>query len=550
MKIYVLCLTLAFALSSDAVPTKAPPSFYPNYVVKGLLLLPYAEINEPFTAYYDRNNRKSRIDYYGDTVLTYQREDKGDYGTSYKIAFMPDEQGVPTRTCFEVVGTDKSPVTVQGILPSLDGFQYLKDDNCFAENSLVSEASKQMICELWRLEHEEGDKKNTYTMYMSKTTGEPIHYIMKGYNTLLGSHYDKYELYYTNYTEGTAREEDFEVKDGMSCRSFPGPGTRHQDTMNPMREYINNEDDHIHQKFEKFKKTHNKVYGDDQEHERRKNIFRQNHRYIDSMNRAGLSYGLKINHLADFSDFELHRIRGRLHSEGYNGGEPFPVQEFTDDIPDSYDWRLIGAVTPVKDQAVCGSCWSFGTTGTIEGAYFLKTNKQVRLSQQQLIDCSWQYQNNGCDGGEDFRAYAYIMAAGGLASEEDYGQYMGQDGICHDTQVPKTAKITGFVNVTSGDLDALKKAIAKKGPISVSIDASQKSFSFYSHGVYYDPKCKSGENELDHSVLAVGYGTMNNEPYWIVKNSWSTYWGNDGYVLMSQKENNCGVATSPTYVLM
>ena len=93
-------------------------------------------------------------------------------------------------------------------------FQYIKDDNCFAENSLVDDATKSLVCELWQLIHDEGDKRNTYSMYILKTTKEPIHYIMKGYNTLLGSHYDKYELYYMNYTEDTARDEDFEVRDG------------------------------------------------------------------------------------------------------------------------------------------------------------------------------------------------------------------------------------------------------------------------------------------------------------------------------------------------
>lgn len=142
-----------------------------------------------------------------------------------------------------------------------------------------------------------------------------------------------------------------------------------------------------------------------------------------------------------------------------------------------------------------------------------------------------------------------------------------------------TAKITGFVNVTPRSVDALKIAIAKHGPISIAIDASHKTFSFYSHGVYYDPTCGmrfqhllqfvkfltilftqllcsciltkgTTEDTLDHAVLAVGYGTMNGKGYWLVKNSWSNYWGNDGYVLMAQQDDNCGVLLAPTYVTM
>lgn len=174
----------------------------------------------------------------------------------------------------------------------------------------------------------------------------------------------------------------------------------------------------------------------------------------------------------------------------------------------------------------------------------------VRLSQQALIDCSWGYGNNGCDGGEDFRAYNWMMKMGGIPTEEDYGPYLGQDGYCHANNVTLVAPITGFVNVTSNDANAFKIALLKHGPLSVAIDASQKTFSFYSHGIYYEPNCKNGLDELDHAVLAVGYGIINGESYWLVKNSWSNYWGNDGYILMSARNNNCGVMTTPTYVTM
>ncbi|XP_054709924.1 digestive cysteine proteinase 2-like [Uloborus diversus] len=536
---------------SEAAAVKSAPQFADNFFVKGLLILPYAEINEPFKAFYDKRNGRSRIDYYGEIVQTYQLAVDGEFGSSYKVAYMPDETGLPTQTCFQVNGTKDNPVSIQSILPDLTNFNYERDAPCFQENPIVWDDPRQgQMCELWVQKNTVEDKTNKYSMYLDKKTGAPVHYIMKGYNTLLGSHYDKYELYYVNYTVNNVTDGDFDINSRMQCTNFPGPGVEELVLNNPMREFINNEDGHIHRSFDDFKTKHEKTYKDNNEQESRKNIYRQNYRYIQSMNRKGLTYSLEVNHLADYTDMELHRIRGRLPSQGYNGGQPFPKEKFPTDLPENLDWRLYGVVTPVKDQAVCGSCWSFGTTGTIEGTYAIKTNKLVRLSQQQLIDCSWRFQNNGCDGGEDFRAYAYIMAAGGLAAEEDYGQYLGSDGLCHDHEVDKVAQISGFVNVTSGDLQALKQAIAKQGPISVSIDAAHKSFSFYSHGVFYEPDCKNGEDQLDHSVLAVGYGVMNGHPYWLVKNSWSTYWGNDGYVLMSQKDNNCGVATSPTYVLM
>lgn len=152
-----------------------------------------------------------------------------------------------------------------------------------------------------------------------------------------------------------------------------------------------------------------------------------------------------------------------------------------------------------------------------------------------------------------------------------------QNGFCHLNSSQLTAHIKSYTNVTSGDADALKVALFKNGPAAVSIDASHRSFVFYSHGVYYEPACGqltsflcfnhfwsflqangfgsvvpagNTTDDLDHAVLAVGYGVLNGEPYWLIKNSWSTYWGNDGYILMSMKDNNCGVTTDATYVTL
>uniref|UniRef100_H3CV26 Zgc:110239 n=1 Tax=Tetraodon nigroviridis TaxID=99883 RepID=H3CV26_TETNG len=248
---------------------------------------------------------------------------------------------------------------------------------------------------------------------------------------------------------------------------------------------------------------------------------------------------------------ELATMRGRKQRKTTNAGLPFPFKLYQHvEVPESLDWRLYGAVTPVKDQAICGSCWSFATTGTIEGALFLKTGSLQVLSQQMLIDCSWGFGNNACDGGEEWRAYEWIMKHGGIASAETYGPYLGMNGFCHVNSSELTAQIQSYTNVTSGDALALKLALFKNGPVAVSIDASHRSFVFYSNGVYYEPACGSTVEDLDHAVLAVGYGNLNGEPYWLIKNSWSTYWGNDGYILMSMKDNNCGVTTDATYVTL
>ncbi|XP_063542332.1 digestive cysteine proteinase 1 isoform X1 [Cydia strobilella] len=550
MLLLVLCLAAATA---GYVDKQAPPQWNPVYSVKGELMIPYAELIEPFSSWFDSKNGKSRIDYYGQMVKTYQMTSTvyPKYGTMIKIAPVTTETVLNKETCLQVNGTDGQMVNIQNVLPDMTDFKYIG-----TENMRDTEATK------WRMTTTIGDKINKYTMwvkYKKDLKGDalpiPIRYEMKGFNSLLGSHYDHYYIEYSDYDVEDINPDVFKVDPGMECTSFPGPGVRHMATFNPMKEFVHPvHEGHVHDEFNRFKNKHGKTYHSDVEHEKRLNIFRQNLRFVHSQNRARRGYTMAVNHLADRTDDEMAALRGRKYS-GPNPGLPFPyarddVEEESDKLPSEHDWRLFGAVTPVKDQSVCGSCWSFGTVGAVEGALFLKNgNHLVRLSQQALVDCSWGFGNNGCDGGEDYRAYQWIMKHG-LPTEEDYGGYLGQDGYCHIDNVTLVTSIKGWVNVTTNDEKALRLAIFKHGPISVAIDASHKTFSFYSHGVYYDPECKNKVDQLDHAVLAVGYGVLNGQKYWLVKNSWSNMWGNDGYVLMSSKDNNCGVMSAPTYVLM
>ncbi|XP_032691451.1 digestive cysteine proteinase 1 [Odontomachus brunneus] len=545
----LICCGIYCTVASPKGTLKGP-TFNKAYTVKGTLYIPYAEIREPFYAWYDGASGSSRIDYYGGMVKTYQLSHKGQYGASIKIAPVTTESVTNEDTCLQVNGTSDMKIHPQTILPDASEME------CIGEEMING-----LMCEKWRLVQEIGEKTNKYTLWIRYKKSPyvpklkeaiPVRYEMRGFNSLLGSHYDHYYLDYDWYSSETPSSDVFKITGNATCVSFPGPGENHIYTFNPMREFIHNYEDHLDEAFYNFKKTHKKYYNNDMDHRYRKEIFRQNIRFIHSMNRANLGYQLTVNHLVDRTDLELRALRGKQYTKGYKGGALFPhdIKKEIADIPDSIDWRLYGAVTPVKDQSVCGSCWSFGTTGAVEGAYYMKYNKLVRLSQQALIDCSWGYGNNGCDGGEDFRAYQWIMKHGGLPTEEDYGGYLGQDGYCHISNVTATAKITGYVNVTPLNIEALKIAIAKHGPISVAIDASHKTFSFYSHGVYYDQACGNTEDKLDHAVLAVGYGTINGKDYWLVKNSWSNYWGNDGYILMAQKDDNCGILLAPTYVTM
>ncbi|KAI5634142.1 papain family cysteine protease domain-containing protein [Phthorimaea operculella] len=536
------------------VNKQSPPQWSTVYTVRGVLSIPYAELSEPFYAWFDAKHAKSRIDYYGGMVKTYQLTSSvyPPYGTNIKIAPVTTESVLNQETCLQVNGSSEVAVNVQTVLPDMTDFKYIGN-----------EAMRDSDTAKWRMVVTNGDKVNKYTMWVKykktfrgDTIPIPVRYEMKGYNSLLGSHYDHYFIDYSEYDVSDIDQSVFNVDPGMQCTSFPGPGKRHVASFNPMQEFMHPHNDaHVEDEFTRFKIKHGKTYASDIEHLKRKEVFRQNLRYIHSNNRARKSFSLAVNHLADRTDDELAVLRGRRHTEPSPLGLPFPysqedLEEMSVKLPPEFDWRIIGAVTPVKDQSVCGSCWSFGTVGAVEGALFLHNGGHlVRLSQQALVDCSWGFGNNGCDGGEDFRAYQWIMKHG-LPTEDEYGGYLGQDGYCHIDNVTLVTSMKGWVNVTAGDQKALMLALFKHGPISVAIDASHRSFSFYSHGVYYEPECKNKIDELDHAVLAVGYGVLNGQHYWLVKNSWSNLWGNQGYVLMASKDNNCGVMTAPTYVLM
>ncbi|XP_061452508.1 digestive cysteine proteinase 2-like [Rhineura floridana] len=520
------------------------PKFGDTYHITGILKLPYAEIEEPFEAWFNETGGKSRIQYYHGQVITYQFGFIKPFGASFKVTPETTETEANIKECFRINGTSENPIRPQSVFPSLHEFQPVRQEYYNGQHCTVLEATS-----FW------GQKKNIYRLWMAHASSEPVpvHYEMKGFNTLLGSHYDKYEIDYTNFSRRFPCDV-FDLPDGIKCTHWPGAGPDHRILANPMQEFVGRAGevsrDHEHL-FHHYKEKFRKTYKSEKEMERRKHSFIHNMRYIHSRNRANLSYKLAVNHLADHTTEEMAVLRGRLKTGEPNKGWPFPTQGYNDlTLPESLDWRLYGAVTPVKDQAVCGSCWSFATTGALEGALFLKTGVLTPLSQQVLIDCSWGFGNHACDGGEEWHAYEWIMKHGGIASTESYGPYLGQNGYCHYNQSELIAMVSGYVNVASENTAAVKAALYKHGPVAVNIDASHKSFAFYSNGIYYEPNCGNKSIELDHAVLAIGYGELHGESYWLIKNSWSTYWGNDGYILMSMKNNNCGVATASTYPVL
>jgi cathepsin L len=274
----------------------------------------------------------------------------------------------------------------------------------------------------------------------------------------------------------------------------------------------------------------------------RYSIFLSNEKYINDFNAQNESYTLAMNKFGDLTVDEFAKYylgTPSVATEDFINAEPSPAVK----LPTSFDWRTKGAVTPIKNQQQCGSCWAFSTTGSTEGCHFLTKNTLVSLSEQNLVDCSDAQGNQGCNGGLMTQAMDYIISNNGIDTESSY-PYTAEDGNCVFNAQNVGATLKSYTNVQSGSETDLQAKVAL-GPTSVAIDASHSSFQFYSTGVYYERACSA--SQLDHGVLAIGWGTDSTKDFWLVKNSWGTDWGMNGFIEMSRnRNNNCGIATMAT----
>jgi C1A family cysteine protease len=300
--------------------------------------------------------------------------------------------------------------------------------------------------------------------------------------------------------------------------------------------------------FKAWMNDHAKFYPTAEEYARRFSTFRDNYAAIKIHNQQDLGYELAINKFADLTTAEFSALMSR--PSALSAPHANEVVLDVTDLPWAVDWRRKGAVTGVKTQGQCGSCWSFSTTGAVEGLNAIKTGKLVSLSEQQLIDCSGSFGNQGCEGGVMDSAFDYISVAGGIESESAY-PYTAQDGTdCKANSTLFAASISGYADVPGRDSVQLKAAVAQQ-PVSATVQANQIAFQFYDSGVITGG-CGT---ILNHGVLIVGYDTtLLGQHYWIVKNSWSTGWGQQGYAWIALSNSTdssgvCGIAMAASYPL-
>ena len=308
-------------------------------------------------------------------------------------------------------------------------------------------------------------------------------------------------------------------------------------------------DNSLNADWEEYKVQYKKMYKDLDEELTRRIKWERNLEIIAIHNKqadAGEhTFWLGMNAYGDMDNEEFNRVMNGLSSKPSTVTDR-KVHKPVGNAPTSVDWRTQGYVTPIKDQGQCGSCWAFSAVASLEGQHFKAAGKLVSLSEQNLVDCSSAQGNMGCDGGLMDQAFTYIKVNNGIDTEDSY-PYEAVDQTCAFKASDVGATDSGFVDVKSGSEDDLVDAIASIGPISVAIDASHSSFQLYKKGIYYERSCSS--QQLDHGVTAVGYDSQGSgKDYYIVKNSWGTSWGEQGYIMMSRnKKNNCGIATMSSY---
>jgi len=298
--------------------------------------------------------------------------------------------------------------------------------------------------------------------------------------------------------------------------------------------------------FESFKADYGKVYSSEIEEMYRYAIFKQNLDFVNSWDAEEKGFEVAMNSFGDLSLAEFTAMYNGYRNDTHSlRKRNYYVPDTNQVLADDVDWRKQGAVTPVKNQGQCGSCWSFSATGGIEGAHFLATRELVSLSEQNLVDCSVPEGNHGCQGGWMDQAFQYVIKNGGIDTEDSYRYTATGPNACHYNPSNRGATISGFQDVPSGSESGLQQA-SQGRPVSVAIDASHSSFQLYKSGVYYEPACNP--KNLDHGVLVVGYGSSSDGDYWIVKNSWGSSWGMQGYIHMARnKNNNCGIATAASF---
>jgi C1A family cysteine protease len=486
----LLCLTVSF------------PEWPARYTIIGTWKVPYTNLSNPITIVHEPGRQyKNQLN-----GLEQIWDSSPEERVHMKIVGAGDKQ-----VCMTIFPNESFDVELTEFLPSPEGFNLVEGD--FAYHGIR--------CELWEKVIDMG-KVQTYRMYINKENGNPVAYLVQAIS-MFHSHYDVYIL---------------EI-DEFHREVLPGYWTLPESCNHPIS------DPYPGMSFDMF---FPKVGSD--------KVIKQK---AQAKRARGEGINGRFSHVDKESfekmikqkkDARKMRLQKRAEEEMptckvFKGSKDFvPPKEFS--------WRsnFTNVVTPPRDQVACGSCWAFGTAGVLESAFALKTGKLEPVSTNQIMDCTWDNNNNGCQGGEvDLALNSLRKNHIPIATEDEY-PYLGASGYC--MKEPK--KVLGYVQdcfKVVPSTNAVKEALYKHGPLGIAINVIEE-MSYYTGGVIDSETCTGAQNDLIHAVLLTGWKVIDGKEAWEIKNSWSTYWGYEGYIYI-QSENqefNCGVTTDAVGVVV
>lgn len=406
----------------------------------------------------------------------------------------------------------------------------------------------------WKWDLTEEDMEMHYTFYTNAKDGSPVRLVMHGINLYTGGHKDEY----------IADFYDFKVLENIPEGTFQPPvDLKCTENGDSNRQHIHSLYHQLapskywgHQMYDRFSHQYGRRHNTKEEYINRLEQYNGNRKYIDTWNaeRKEGDHTLGPNHMMDWTDdeyraFSLGRKASAL-SSSEKAKKMVKLTDFvssSDFLPGEVIWKGSPADSPVKDQAACGSCYAFSAIAALESAFSRCKGGQTLLSEQRILDCAWSEKNTGCFGGEQVETFEYIFNGGGVSLLNDY-PYRGINDFCQ--KEAKVIALKGDYKIVEWNEDAVKAALFKKGPLAVSVDADPSSFRFYTNGVYANPSCGTKAKDLSHAVILSGYGTDNvtGKDYWLVKNTWSTWWGEEGYIRIERHPNDCGISTEALYV--
>ncbi|KAJ8726654.1 hypothetical protein PYW07_001352 [Mythimna separata] len=292
--------------------------------------------------------------------------------------------------------------------------------------------------------------------------------------------------------------------------------------------------------FERFIRIYNKQYANLEEKQARLKIFIDNLEKANVLNQQSKHAVFGITKFSDLTQDEFVQkytcVVPPSNLTEFSCNDVNDHQIANQNAPESLDWRQSNAVTRVKNQQSCGSCYAFSVSGNIEGQYAIKHRQLIELSEQQTIDCDQN--SSGCQGGYMTSGFSSIIQQGGIETEADY-PYVAQQNACQFTPGKAAVRVTACTQYNIVSQEKLKELLYTNGPISVGVKAS--NFASYLGGVMMDQECSTGS--VNHAVLLVGYGTDNGVPYWLIKNSWDVSFGEQGYIRIQRGEgaSSCGM---------